>query len=188
FLNKPFTSDLLIKTVETHMPKKSEEPKQPKPEPVEPKPEAETDFTVEQEPAYREATEVGPEVTETTEAPWWTPAPATEMPIATPAAFEPAAEQYYIPDGTVTGGAYFCGDTRFFSLNRALQIINHQRLTGTLRFFWDKQPVELLTQNGHDLLATSYDPGLYCPETLVTLSDIYRDRIASARAPPEPTV
>ena len=72
-------------------------------------------------------------------------------------------------------------------MNRALQIIATQKLTGTLRFFWDKQPVELLTQNGQVLLATSYDPELYCPETPVTLSDIDPDRIAAARAQQQET-
>jgi len=205
FLNKPFTSDLLIKTVETHMAKKSEEPESSEPKPAEPEPAvesepaveqepateqepaAEADFPVEQEPAYQEASEVGPEITPTPETPWWTPAPATDVPAATPAAFEPAAEQDYIPDESITGGVYFCGDTRFFSLNRALQIIATQKLTGTLRFFWDKQPVELLTQNGQVLLATSYDPELYCPETPVTLSDIDPDRIAAARAQQQET-
>src|SRR5438067_2496020 len=199
FLNKPFTSDLLIKTVETHMAKKSEEPESSEPKPAEPEPAveqepateqepaAEADFPVEQEPAYQEASEVGPEITPTPETPWWTPAPATDVPAATPAAFEPAAEQDYIPDESITGGVYFCGDTRFFSLNRALQIVATQKLTGTLRFFWDKQPVELLTQNGQVLLATSYDPELYCPETPVTLSDINPDRIAAARAQQQET-
>src|SRR5438045_9077827 len=36
FLNKPFTSDLLIKTVETHMPKKSEDFQPSKAEPPQP--------------------------------------------------------------------------------------------------------------------------------------------------------
>ena len=187
FLNKPFTSDLLIKTVETHMPKKSEEPEQTKPKPAEPEPAAEADFPVEQEPAYREASEVGPEITQTPETPWWTPAPAVDAPVAAPAAFEPAAEQYYIPDASLTGGAYFCGDTRFFSINRALQIIATQKLTGTLQFFWDKQPVELLTQNGQVRFATSRDPELYCPEAPVTLSNVDPDRIAAARAQQQET-
>src|SRR5438874_11148603 len=182
FLNKPFTSYLLIKTVETHMPKKSEEPESTKPQPDEPKRTVEADFPIEQEPAYREVSEVGPEITQTPETPWWTPAPTTDVPLATPAAFEPAAEQYYVPDESLTGGAYFCGDTRFFSINRALQIIASQKLTGTLRFFWDKQPVELLTQNGRVLFATTYDPELYCPEAPVTLSHIEPDRLAPARA------
>jgi hypothetical protein len=201
FLNKPFTSDLLIKTVETHMPRKSEDPESTQPEAAEPKPAAEADFPVEQEPepaaeadfpveqepAYRETSEVGPDVTQTPETPWWTPAPTTDVPAATPAAFEPAAEQYYIPDESLTGGAYFSGDTRFFSLNRALQIIATQKLTGTLRLFWDKQPVELLTQNGQVLFATSRDPELYCPEAPVALSNVDPDRIAAARAQQQET-
>jgi DNA-binding response OmpR family regulator len=187
FLNKPFTSDLLIKTVETHMPRKSEEPESTQPIAPEPSPAAEADFPAEQEPAYRETSEVGPEITRTEEAPWWTPAPATDVPAATPAAFEPAAEQYYIPDESLTGGAYFCGDTRFFSLNRALQIIATQKLTGTLRLFWDKQPVELLTQNGQVVFATSRDLELYCPEAPVTLSNVDPERIAAARAQQQET-
>jgi DNA-binding response OmpR family regulator len=187
FLNKPFTSDLLIKTVETHMPRKSEEPEPIQPKAAEPQPAAEADFPVEQEPAYREVSEVGPDVTQTPETPWWTPAPTAEVPATTPATFEPAAEQSHIPDESLTGGAYFCGDTRFFSLNRALQIMATQKLTGTLRFFWDKQPVELLTQNGQVLLATSRDPELYCPEAPVTLSNVDPDRIAAARAQQQET-
>src|SRR5438045_620263 len=77
FLNKPFTSDLLIQTVETHMPRKSEEPELTQPSAAEPTPATEAEFTVDQEPAYREASEVGPEITQTQETPWWTPAPAT---------------------------------------------------------------------------------------------------------------
>jgi len=196
FLNKPFTSDLLIQTVEAHMPRKSEEPEPTQPSVAEPTPATEAEFPVEQEaespveqePAYREASEVGPEITQTRETPWWTPAPATDMPTAaTPAAFEPAAEQSYVPDESLTGDAYFCGDTRFFSLNRALQIIATQKLTGTLRFFWDKQPVELWTQNGQVLFATSRDPEVYCSEAPVTLSNVDPDRIAAARAQQQET-
>jgi DNA-binding response OmpR family regulator len=186
FLNKPFTSDLLIKTVETHMPRKSEESEPTQPKEAEPNPATEADFPVEQEPAYREASEVGPDVTETAETPWWTAAP-TDVPAPTPAAFEPAAEQYHVPEESLTGGAYFCGDTRFFSINRALQIIAAQRLTGTLRFFWEKQPVELLTQNGQVLFATSRDPELYCPEAPVTLGHVDPDRVTAARAQQQET-
>ena len=185
FLNKPFTSDLLIKTVETHMPKKQEESEQPKP--VEPMPAPEPTFPVSQEPAYRDVSEVGPEVTPATEAPWWSPAPAAEPQMAAPTAFEPATEQQYLPDESLTAGIYFCGDTRFFSLNRALQIIAAQKLTGTLRFFWEKQPIELLTQNGQVLLATSRDPELYCPEAPVALSNVDPDRVAAAHAQQQET-
>jgi DNA-binding response OmpR family regulator len=180
FLNKPFTSDLLIKTVETHMPRPPDEPQPTQPQsPEEPIESGEADFPVEHQPAYQEATEVGPEMSQAPETPWWTPAP-TEA--EAPAVFEPAAEQSSAPDESVTGGTLFCGDTRFFSLNRALQIIANQKLSGTLQLFWDKSPVELLVQNGQVLFATSRDPDLYCPEAPVTLSNVDPDRIAAARA------
>ena len=115
-------------------------------------------------------TEVGPELSQTTETPWWTPAPEAEP--AAPAVFEPAAEQLHTPDESVTGGAFFSGDTRFFSLNRALQIIANQKLTGTLKLFWENAPVELLVQNGQIMFATSRDTELYCPEAPVTLSHV----------------
>src|SRR5947208_9306773 len=67
FLNKPFTSDLLIKTVEPHMPRNSDDPDPTQQKPVEPTPMAEADFPVEQEPAYRETSEVGPEIPQATE-------------------------------------------------------------------------------------------------------------------------
>jgi len=180
FLNKPFTSDLLIKTVETHMPRKSKEPESEKSAEPTPAPES-TETPIEQEPAYRETSEVGAVISQTEEAPWWTPAPSTEAPVATPAAFEPAAEQYFIPDASLTGGSYFCGDTRFFSINRALQIIASQKLTGTLRFYWDRQPVALLAQNGQILFATTPDTELYCPEAPVALSNVDPDRVAAAK-------
>ena len=182
FLNKPFTSDLLIQTVETHMPRKPDEP-QPTQSPTptaEPSHSTETDFPIEPQPTYRETSEVGPELSQASETPWWTPAPTTEP--ATPAVFEPAAEESPAPDESVTGGVLFCGDTRFFSLNRALQIIATEKLTGTLQLFWDKSPVELMVQNGAILFATSRDQELYCPEAPVTLSNVDPDRIAAARA------
>src|SRR2546430_14592583 len=49
FLNKPFTSDLLIQTVETQMPRKSEEPEPTQPSAAEPTPATEAEFPVEQE-------------------------------------------------------------------------------------------------------------------------------------------
>src|SRR4029077_14180118 len=69
FLNKPFTSDLLIKIVETHMPRKPDESQpihSPQPQ-AEPTPSVEADLPVEQEPSYREASEVGIETPETPE-------------------------------------------------------------------------------------------------------------------------
>src|SRR5205807_6515897 len=128
FLNKPFTSDLLIKTVETHMPRKPEKPKSVEPQAPsaeEPRP-MEAELPMEQEPAYRETSEVGAEVSQSAEAPWWSPAGSE---TANAEFVQPVAEQYYVPDDSVTGGAHFCGDTRFLSLHRALRIIATQKLT-----------------------------------------------------------
>jgi len=186
FLNKPFTSDLLINTVESHMPRQPDEPQPhpPQPAPAEPARSAEQDFPVEQQPAYQEAIEVGPEVSQA-ETPWWTAPPTTQT--EAPATFEPAAEQVQGPDESVTSGMLFCGDTRFLSLNQALQIIASQKLTGSLRLFWDQSPVELLVQNGQILFATSRDPDLYSPEAPVTLTQVDPDRIAAARAQQQET-
>jgi DNA-binding response OmpR family regulator len=191
FLNKPFTSDLLIKTVETHMPRQPDEPQPSQPQsPAGPNEPVEAEFPTEPQQAYPEATEVGPETAEAPETPWWTPAPAqADAPAQaeTAAVFEPAAEHSPAPDESVTSGILFCGDTSFFSLNRALQIIANQKLTGTLQLFWDKSPVELMVQNGQILFATSRDPELYCPEAPVTLSNVDPDRIAAAKTQQQET-
>lgn len=168
------------------MPRKSDEPDSTKPKTAEPEPVPEPTpiFPMEEEPVFREVSDVGPAIPQTEKTPWWTPAQSTmtRTPAATPTAFEPAAEQYDIPDESVTGGVYFCGDTRFFSLSRALQIIATQKLTGVLRLFWEKQPIDLLTQNGLVLLATTSDLDRYCPEAPVALSNIDPERVFAARA------
>src|SRR6266404_6704530 len=78
FLNKPFTSDLLIQTVETHMPKSPEESEQSQISSSEQE-SAPAEFPVEQEAAYHETAQVEPALPDTTETPWWSaPAPTTE--------------------------------------------------------------------------------------------------------------
>lgn len=170
FLNKPFTSDLLIKTVETHMPKSPDEPEPTETEtPLhEEMPEPETNVPAQTGPLFQEA---GPASGQPTEAPWWNEP-------ARGAGGAPAAD---LPDESVTSGAYFCGDTGFFSLNWALQTIAKEKLTGVLRSFWHKDPVDLLTQNGEIVLATTRNPDLYCPETPITLVNLDADRVAAAR-------
>ena len=180
FLNKPFTSDLLIKTVETHMPRLSGEP-----EPIEiengPGP-GEVVNDAEPTAALQEET-VSQESITSAEVP--TQAPdlwnETASTWSHPAAVAPidAAE---FPNESFTGGMYFCGDTGFFSLNRALQTIAKERLTGSLRLFWEKDPVELFVQNGQIVLATTRNPELYCPDAPITLVNVETDRIAEARS------
>jgi hypothetical protein len=134
---------------------------------------------------------------------WWSPPPAQEgfRPTAVPFAEfkdEPAwaerpinqsdggtfaaAEEGDVPNESVTGGAYFCGDTRFFSLNWALQTIAKGRLTGKLRSFWNKEPIDLFTKDGEIVLATTNDPELYCAEAPITLANVDQEKIAEARA------
>ena len=194
FLNKPFTSDLLIKTVETHMPKSPEEPEPNQPEmpKTEETPEPVASAPAQLEPIFQEP--AAPSES------WWsepgTTIPAPEISTPSPApnpdnfdssfatAPESVAPEVFenLPDDSVTGGAYFCGDTNFFSLNWALQTIAKEKLTGALRAFWHKEPVDLLTQNGEVVLATARDPELYCSEAPITLVNLDPDRVAAARA------
>lgn len=192
-LNKPFTSDLLIKTVETHMPKSSDEPEPTQPEV--PLPEERPAAAPQEEPLFQEA---APVAKNPDEASWWSEPGAFAPEPAAPAAMaetnfqeeslpfspQPAASEIYenLPDDSVTGGAYFCGDTRFFSLNWALRTIAKEKLTGALRAFWHNDPVDLLTRNGEIVLATTPDPELYCSEAPITLANLDADRIAAARA------
>lgn len=104
------------------------------------------------------------------------------MPAEQTTATAPPPEEADLPTEALTGGAYFCGDTRFFSLHWALQTIGKAKLTGTLRCFWHKEPIELLARNGEIVLATTRDPELYCSETPITLVNVDQDRIAEARA------
>ncbi len=179
FLNKPFTSDLLIETVEKHMPKI---PGEPEPTETEDGPASSEGLSdAEASPASHEET-VSPDLVTPAKAPaqsqdWWTeeaaePQSAAVVPIN-------GAES---PTESLTGGIYFCGETGFFSLNRALQTIAKEKLTGSLHLFWEKDPVELLAQDGRILLATTRDPELYCPDAPITLANVEADKIAEARA------
>jgi hypothetical protein len=70
------------------------------------------------------------------------------------------------------GDVYFCGNTSLFPLNRALQAIAKEKLTGLLRSFWDEEPIDLLARDGEIVLVTTRDPALYCPEMPDVLTDI----------------
>ena len=255
FLNKPFTSDLLVKTVEEHMPKPPAEPEptrvetetttaeaepartEPEPIPVEieasgsksesnatePEParvEAEpatpplpVDSLVEPLPIFDEQV-VTPEFAPQHTEPAMENSTQPAAPISEPAALEPvdstslsepvaepptsAAEPSSasvetawaqpgpspaatVPDESITGGPFFSGDTSFFSLNRALQTIAKEKLTGWLQSFWPNGSVELLAQSGEIILATTRDPQLYCPDAPITLVNVDPERIEAAR-------
>lgn len=126
--------------------------------------------------------EIGPASGQTIEAPLWNePTTGGSDSWSSPAAPPVAAGPENLPDESVTSGAYFCGDTGFFSLNWALQTIAKEKLTGVLRCFWHQDPIDLLTKNGEIVFATTRNANLYCPETPITLVNIDADRIAAAR-------
>jgi DNA-binding response OmpR family regulator len=187
FLNKPFTSDLLIKTVENHMPKSPGEPETIEAE-IGPVPSEDLSQT-EPAPIWEEET-ISQETSAVAEAAiqseeWWSaPPPAEDW--SQPPAIAPISK-IELPEESVPGGAYFCGDTSFFSLNWALQTIAKEKLTGWLRSFWQNEPIDLLTHNGEVVLATTHDPELYCPEAPITLVNVDAEKIAEARAQQEAT-
>ena len=80
-----------------------------------------------------------------------------------------------------TADVYFCGHTSLFPLNRALQAIAKERLTGVLRSFWDKEPIELLARDGEIVFVTTRDPDLYCSETPPLLANIDVVKVDRAR-------
>ncbi|MGZ5024011.1 MAG: response regulator, partial [Chthoniobacterales bacterium] len=217
-LNKPFTSELLLKTVETYMPKDNETSATPMNAPA--------DATEQSEPAasnwtpqenFQPVSEAAPENTaplfaeaatesqpaqfesaETSKIEsavgggddaWWSAAPSTASvwpepaPQQTIAPFQEQPQSFAAPMQIepASGDTYFCGDTSFFSLNWALHAIGTQKLTGTLRSFWDKEPVELLARDGKIILVTTRDPELYCLEAPITLVNIEEARVIAAR-------
>lgn len=242
-LNKPFTSDLLIKTVENYMPKDQNEPAQPANETLEQEQGAApagSDWSVPvwpqdevSQPALGESaapidpdpiwsgpapeTEMAPAPAETAEIAsaaggtsdaWWS-APVTTSswpqaePAAAPSSFEspaPAPSSFESPAAAApsfespiaapvtteeplpVNGAFFSGDTSFFSLNGALHTIGKEKLTGTLRSFWNKTAVELLAREGAIVLVTTRDPVLYCPEAPITLVNVDAEQTEKGRA------
>ena len=229
-LNKPFTSDLLLKTVEKYMPKEPSDPESkaveteqtsPAVEPgwAEPEPSAaeqawqepqspavdpawrEPEPAASEKPAWGETSEPAPSgAAETagiaasagaTSDAWWSaPVSQPAWPESQPAASTSAFESPFAPQSTETrseeplpvNGAFFSGDTSFFSLNGALHTIGKEKLTGTLRAFWNKETVELLAQNGEIILVTTRDPQLYCPEAPITLVNVDAEKTEQARA------
>lgn len=206
FLNKPFTSETLIRTIEKYIPKsKAPAAEVRTAEQTPPADEASIDTPSEaanevasagiaepfssqrgeEEPAARQWWSETQPVTEAKPADSFAPAadsfePAQTFEGGTPAeATEPEAAPAFI---AADGGAFFSGDTNFFSMHWALQTVAKEKLTGALRCFWDKATVELLAQNGRVVLVTTRDPELYCPEAPITLVNVDADEIAEARA------
>jgi hypothetical protein len=110
---------------------------------------------------------------------WWSAPPVADW--TQPATTTPATDAD-LPKESSTADVYFCGHASFFSLNQALQAIAKEKLTGSLRSFWDQEPIDLLTQNGAIFFATTRDPELYCQETPADLANVEAEIVAKARA------
>jgi CheY-like chemotaxis protein len=66
--------------------------------------------------------------------------------------------------------AVFSGHTHFFSLRAALQMASGDKLTGVLRFFLNRAPIEVFISKGRVLLATTRNAQLYCSDSPTILS------------------
>jgi len=101
---------------------------------------------------------------------WWDPSPPASD-WGEPMTEAPAADVNPTKEPG-TADVYFCGHTSLFPLNRALQAIAQEKLTGLLRSSWDDEPIDLLARDGEIVLVTTRDPDLYCSETPSALTDI----------------
>lgn len=185
FLNKPFTSDLLIKTVETNMPQPSgeSEPNQPRIGLQVNESANRKNLQQAQQPVWQEQPQTVPaSPAAAEEQDWWTPPPgATPDQTAAAPAVPAMRGDFSLSSGSNPGGPFFCGDTSFFSLNWALQTIGKEKLSGSLRAHWQNAPIELLAQDGQIMLATARDPDFYCPDAPITLVNVDPARVAAAR-------
>ncbi len=113
---------------------------------------------------------------------WWSASPpVAEWARPADADFTPPAEVDPSKE-SATADVYFCGRTALFSLNRALQAIAKEELTGALRAYWDQEPIELLAKDGAIVFVTARDPDLYCPEAPAVLANVDAEVVDQARA------
>lgn len=110
---------------------------------------------------------------------WWSASPQAAD-WGEPAISDPI-EDATPPKEPRTADVYFCGHTSFFPLNRALQAISKEKLTGLLRSFWEQEPIDLLARDGEIIFVTTRDPELYCPETPAILANVDEGSAANAR-------
>jgi hypothetical protein len=113
---------------------------------------------------------------------WWRASPpAAEWAKPDNASFTPDAE-VDPSKASATADVYFCGRTSLFPLNRALQAIAKEELTGALRAYWDQEPIEVLAKDGTIVFVTARDADLYCPETPAVLANVDEEVVSQARA------
>jgi twitching motility two-component system response regulator PilH len=169
-LNKPFTTDSLLKAVEENL------LKAPGEESAEPA--VHSEFTSEVAPDHEEAPAVQ-------SSPLWNePKPALlqandQNSFANPE-FGPQPQPALFESG-LGGNIHFSGETAFFSFSRALRVIGQENLTGTLRSAGARDTVDLYAREGKVVLVTTRDGEAYCAEAPVTLVNIDSERVREAR-------
>ncbi len=172
-LNKPFSSDMLLKAVEQHLPRIAG---------------AESENGAEEESEAASVAEftdiIGPQnepASGGASSPLWddTGAPSASQ-RGNAKLDEPAPASQSA--GGIAGQPYFAGDTSFFPMNRALHTIAREKLTGVLSCSWTKADVVLYVSEGKAMLVSTRDANLYCPELPITLVNVDGDRIDEARA------
>ena len=110
---------------------------------------------------------------------WWNPSPSA--PDWSEPVTEAPAEEVSPVEEPGMSDVYFCGNTSLFPLNRALQAIAKEKLTGLLRSSWGEEPIDLFAREGQIVLVTTRDPDLYCSETPPILADVNSDAVNRAR-------
>ena len=179
-LNKPFTSDLLLKAVEQPLLKIA------------------TEEGAEPEPAHESAMSseftnvIGGEVeSPVSSSPLWNegafarpPSEPTEAGFGDPNSLAQPTTYFAVApiDSGWAANIYFSGNTDFFSFSCALRVIGREKLTGVLHGYWTKENVELYAREGRVLLVTTRDAELYCSEAPITLVNIDAERVSQARA------
>ena len=169
-LHKPFTSDSLLKVVGENLSR--EEGTEPA---------VRSEFTNVVSPGEEEETSV------VTFSPLWneSAAASSQESEQTHSGFGdldfPAQPQPALFESGALENVYFSGDTGFFSFSRALRVIGHETLTGTLRSAGTRENIDLHAREGKVVLVTTRDAEGYCAEAPVTLVNIDPDRVAAAR-------
>jgi DNA-binding response OmpR family regulator len=169
-LNKPFTTDSLLKTVEENL---SKIPGEEGTEAA-----VHSEFTSEVGLEHEEAPTVE------SSPPWNEPEPALsqaeEQSSFGTSEFAPQSQPALFESG-LGGNVYFSGETAFFPFGRVLRVIGQEKLTGTLRFAGARDNVDLFARDGKVVLVTTRDGESYCAEAPVTLVNIDAERVREAR-------
>src|SRR5213083_784579 len=126
-------------------------------------------------PAQDAATDAEPAQSED----WWSMSQQTAD-WAEPAPVDPT-EDVSTTNEPRTADVYFCGHATLFPLNRALQAISKEKLTGLLRSFWEQETIDLLARDGEIIFVTTRDPELYCPETPTVLANVEEGSAVNSR-------